>query len=376
MSEIPLRLGLQQRVFPAYRAAFFEALSAACRGGLSLCAGQPRPEEAIEPAGELRNGQYFHARNLHFFSGRAYLCWQAGLLAWLRTWQPQVLIVEANPRYLNTPLAVRWMHARRRPVIGWGLGAPGIRRGALAESRRRFLLSFDALIAYSARGASEYAAAGFDPRRIFVAPNAAAPRPRAPAPERSCEKPAGEATVLFVGRLQARKRVDLLIRACARLPRDRQPRLLIIGDGPERGALETLAAEEYPQALFVGTRHGDELTPFFTQADLFVLPGTGGLAVQQAMAHALPVIVAEADGTQQDLVRAENGWVVPPGDLDALAARIEEALGDLPRLRRMGAASYRVVAEEINVENMVAVFARAVEAAASLYPDAAVPRNG
>ncbi len=374
MSEIPLRLGLQQRVFPAYRAPFFEALAAACRGGLSLCAGQPRPGEAIEPAGGLRSGQFFPARNLHLFDGGAYLCWQSGLLGWLKSWQPEALIMEANPRYLNTPLAVRWMHARRRPVIGWGLGAPGIRRGLLAASRRRFLLSFDALIAYSARGAGEYAAAGFDPRRIFVAPNAAVPRPTAPLPERPID--ASQVTVLFVGRLQARKRVDLLIRACARLPREYQPQLLVVGDGPERGALETLAAKEYPQTAFAGARHGEELEPFFAQADLFVLPGTGGLAVQQAMAHALPVIVAEADGTQQDLVREENGWVVPPDDLEALETRLREALADLPRLRRMGAASFRVVSDEVNVENMVAVFAQAVESAASLYPGAAVPRGG
>ncbi len=375
MSEIQVRLGLQQRVFPAYRAPFFEALAAACRGGMSLCAGQPRPQEAIAPAGELLNGRLYQARNLHLFRGSAYLCWQAGLLAWLKEWGPQALIMEANPRYLNTPLAVRWMHARRRPVIGWGLGAPAARSALLASSRRRFLATFDALIAYSARGAREYAAAGFDPQRIFVAPNAAAPRPVVPPPERPLDKPSQSLTVLYVGRLQTRKRVDLLIRACARLPQSQQPELWVVGDGPERSALESLAREEYPRARFVGARHAEELTPYFEQADLFALPGTGGLAVQQAMAQALPVIVAEADGTQQDLVRADNGWIVPPGDLAALTACLADALADLSRLRRMGAASYRLVDEEINIEQMVAVFARAVESALRLYSDAAAARG-
>ena len=44
-------------------------------------------------------------------------------------------------------------------------------------------------------------------------------------------------------------------------------------------------------------------TAHFAGADLFVLPGTGGLAVQEAMSYALPVIVAKGDGTQEDLVR-------------------------------------------------------------------------
>ncbi len=376
MSDIQVRLGLQQRVFPAYRAPFFEALAAACHGGMSLCAGQPRPAEAITPAGELRNGRLYHARNLHLFKGSAYFCWQAGLLAWLKEWQPQALIMEANPRYLNTPLALRWMHARRRPVIGWGLGVPAARNTLLGGSRRRFLAAFDALIAYSARGAREYAAAGFDSRRIFVAPNAAAPRPAAPPPGRPLDKPSQSLTVLYVGRLQSRKRVDLLIRACARLPHPLQPELWVVGDGPERSTLESMAKTEYPRARFLGARHGEELKPFFEQADLFALPGTGGLAVQQAMSFALPAIVAEADGTQQDLVRADNGWIVPPGDLAALTACLADALGDLSRLRRMGAASYRLVDEEINIEEMVAVFSRAVETALSLYSNAAATLGG
>jgi len=368
MSEVPVRLGIQQRVLPLYRVPFFEALAAACPGGMSLCAGLPRPTEAIEAAESLNQAQLFRARNIHLFSGQAYLCWQAGLLAWLKDWQPQVLIMEANLRYLSTPRAVKWMHARQQPVIGWGLGAPSTRSGLFACSRRRFLRCFDALIAYSVQGAREYAAAGFDPQRIFIAPNAVAPRPTAPPPDRCTEKSARNLTVLSVGRLQARKRIDLLIHACARLPQELQPELLIVGEGPERSSLELLAASKYPRTQFLGARHADELNPLFEQADLFVLPGTGGLAVQQAMAHALPVIVAEADGTQQDLVRADNGWVVPPGDLEALTARLADALGDLSRLRRMGAASYRVVAEEINIERMVAVFSKAIAAAMRQYP--------
>ena len=73
------------------------------------------------------------------------------------------------------------------------------------------------------------------------------------------------------------------------------------------------------------------------------MPGLGGLAVQQAMAHALPVVVAEADGTQADLVRPDTGWMVPSGDVPVLRNTLIEALSDVARLRQMGAASYRIV---------------------------------
>ncbi len=359
-----IKLGLQQRVLPSYRAPFFDALAAACSGGLGLFAGQPRAEESIESGSAPKIARLFPAQNRHILSGPLYLCWQGGFQAFLEEWQPQALVVEANPRYLATPGAVRWMHARQRPVIGWGLGS-GKAGGSLGDLRtwlrRSFLLSFDALVAYSKQGAAAYAALGFPKKRIFVAPNAVAPRPSQPMPERPW--PGAEpATVLFVGRLQERKRIDLLLQACANLPEGRRPRLWIVGDGPARPEMQALAGRLYPQAEFWGACYGVELEQKFQQADLFVLPGTGGLAVQQAMAAALPVIVAEADGTQADLVRPANGWLVPPGSLEALQKALAQALGDLPRLRRMGAESFRIVAEEANLETMVAGFVKAVEA--------------
>ena len=166
-----------------------------------------------------------------------------------------------------------------------------------------------------------------------------------------------------MGRLQARKRIDSLLRACAVLSEVEgpdAPRLVIVGDGPERGNLEQVAQQIYPSAQFIGAKHGDELKPYFAEADLFVLPGTGGLAVQEAMSHGLPVIVAKGDGTQDDLVRPENGWQIPPGDEDALISTLREALSDISRLRKMGVESYRIVSQEINLEKMVEAFVGAL----------------
>jgi glycosyltransferase involved in cell wall biosynthesis len=161
-----------------------------------------------------------------------------------------------------------------------------------------------------------------------------------------------------VGRLQVRKRIDSLLHACAQL--GSTPRLVIVGDGPEREILEVLAREVYPQAEFTGAKHGAALTPYFSEADLFVLPGTGGLAVQEAMSYGLPIIVAQGDGTQDDLVRKENGWQIPPDDFGALVSAMKEALSDLARLRNKGKESYRIVKKEINIEKMVEVFVTAV----------------
>ena len=351
MNQYPGKLAVQQRVLPSYRVPFFDLLAESCAGGMSLFAGLPRPEEMIASADKLRVASYQPAQNIHFFHNSFYLCYQRGFINWLENWNPDSLIVEANPRYLSTPFALRWMRARGKKIIGWGLGAP--RKGAFWFS---FINQFDALISYSRRGADEYAALGFPRAKIFVAHNSVSPKPALKV-ERSTLNV--QPAILFVGRLQTRKRIDSLLRACAEM--ESKPRLMIVGDGLERARLESLAQEVYPSAEFIGAKHGEELQPYFAQADLFVLPGTGGLAVQEAMSYGLPVIVAKGDGTQDDLVRAGNGWQIEPENYDALAAAMKNALSDAARLRKMGEESYRIVCEEINIQKMAESFVSALQ---------------
>lgn len=366
----PGKLAIQQRVLPAYRGPFFETLAEVCQGGLSVFAGKPLPIEGISTLDKLSVPHYFEANNRHFQSPGSvlYFCWQGSIKRWIEEWNPDALIVEANPRYISTRGAIQWMHARGRPVLGWGLGAPQPietsfinRQLSLVQRyfRKQFVKVLDGLIAYSHRGASEYHAQGFLRERVFVAPNAVLPRPSFPPikrPKRFEERP----KIIFVGRIQARKRIDNLIRACAELPAELQPQLWIVGEGSARDEFQKVAEAVYPRTEFLGSKYGADLQPLFAAADLFVLPGTGGLAVQEAMASCLPVIVAQGDGTQEDLVRSENGWVVPPDDISALKSALLEALGDVNRLRRMGLESYRIVRDEVNLESMVEAFLNAV----------------
>lgn len=377
MSEISVsfsgKVALQQRVLPAYRTPFLDSLATACEGGLGVFAGKPRPEEGISTTDELQVAQFFPAANWHIgqVSSTFYLCWQRGILNWLVNWDPDILIVEANPRYMSTRRAVNWMHVRERPVLGWGLGVPQVGsplRKARVPGRQRFFDMFDGVIAYSQRGAEEYRVQGISEERVFVATNAVVSSPEGPAPSRP-DIFDGQPKLLFVGRLQERKRIDMLLRVCATLPVNIQPQLWIVGDGPAKDGLQSLARDVYPETKFPGSLYGSELEAYFNKADLFVLPGTGGLAVQQAMAYALPVIVAEGDGTQNDLVRAGNGWRVSPGDQNELRETMIEALSDIPRLRRMGLNSYYIVRDEVNIHVMVKVFLQAMNKLMKLMTD-------
>lgn len=357
-----LRIGIVQRVLPAYRVALFDLLADAFDGDVSVFAGEGRKHEMINTR-LPKKAEYQPAQNIHLLNGPFYICWQKGLVKWLDNWKPDMLIMEANPRYLHSPTAVRWMWAKGGKVIGWGLGSPALDRdlfGLRALLRRRFVSQFDAMITYSRKGAHEYEMLGVDRARIFVAPNAVAPKPTRLLLKRPKKFRGGKPVVVFVGRLQERKRVDTLIRACAALPGGSQPLLWIIGDGPGRDDLEKLASDVYPLAEFFGAQHGEELAKRLQLADIFVLPGTGGLAVQEAMSFGLPVIVGKADGTQSDLVRSENGWLLTQNSVDELISTIAEALENVNELRKKGEESYRIVNEEINLEGMVKVFTEAI----------------
>lgn len=350
MTQFKGKLALQQRVLPSYRVPFFDLLAGHCANSMTLFTGQARSEEMIA-SGITQIAKHFEAKNIHLFSGKFYLCYQQGFINWLEESNPDALIVEANPRYLSTPSAVRWMHKRERKVIGWGLGAP--KQNGFWKN---FVSQFDTMIAYSQRGADEYASLGFPREKIFVAHNSVSSKPN----EKMDDRPLtiDHATILFVGRLQARKRIDSLIRACAEM--QAKPNLMIVGDGPEKENLQTLAKEIYPSTEFVGAKHGLELKPYFEKADLFVMPGTGGLAVQESMSYGLPVIVAKGDGTQDDLVREKNGWQIEPENYEVLVSTLKEALSDVKRLREMGKESFRIVSEEINIQKMVEVFVKAL----------------
>jgi glycosyltransferase involved in cell wall biosynthesis len=362
MANFRGRLGIVQRVLPRYRAPFFDLLAERCSAGLSVFAGQPRPNEGIASVSELQTAEYYPAHNRHILSGPLYACIQDGLIEWLEKTNPDSLIMEANPRYLSTPAAIEWMHARGRPVLGWGLGAPparGLLRHQRDFQRQKFLAQFDGLIAYSQRGAEEYREAGMLTESVFVAPNAVVAAPEGDPPKRRGHLFEGRGKIIYVGRLQKRKRLNDLFEALSLVP-DPLPDLVVVGDGPFRVQAREYAGFVYPQTIFTGALFGEALSAQLLEADLFVLPGTGGLAVQQAMAHGLPVVVAEGDGTQDDLVTPENGWLVPPGDIHALATAIEEAFRNAARLRQMGRESYRLVQEQFNLDAMADAFVAAL----------------
>jgi len=151
--------------------------------------------------------------------------------------------------------------------------------------------------------------------------------------------------VAYLGRLAPQKDVGTLLQAFARLPAGTQ--LLVVGDGPDRPALQRRAQRLGGRLRFTGFVPHAQVPAVLAHVDVLVLPSLYedlSSALIEAMAAGLPVVATRVGGTA-DLVRhGVNGLLVAPRDPAALAAAISQILADPAAAARMSAAARRTAA--------------------------------
>ncbi len=154
--------------------------------------------------------------------------------------------------------------------------------------------------------------------------------------------------ILFASKLQSRKRCKDLIDAYKALIQreatDREPYLLIVGDGEERASLERQAEESNLTGVrFCGFRNQSELPRFFDIASVFVLPSQQepwGLIVNEVMNAGRAVIVSDEVGCRPDLITdGVEGCVFPAGDVEALTVALQRVLAAKETAAQMGQRS-------------------------------------
>lgn len=230
---------------------------------------------------------------------------------------------------------------------------PVVRRLFLAAVRRA-----DAVIALCRQSAREIADAGIPAGRIVNIPNGVDTglfRPAAAA-----ERAAGR--LLFIGRLDAMKGIDVLLEAVALLIAQRQGVTCdIVGNGPLKDDLEKKAA-----ALGIGHAvhfAGERLQvgPFFDRAGCFILPSRSeGMpnVILEAMASGLPVIATAVGGIPDIIHHGRNGLLIGPDDAGALAGAVSQLLADPGLGGRLGRQAREDARERYAIDRIADAYLR------------------
>lgn len=167
-------------------------------------------------------------------------------------------------------------------------------------------------------------------------------------------------TIGYVGRLDAEKRLDELVRALALLLPHRPAQLVLAGTGTQLGKLGQLADDlgVSSDVHFLGFVPDDQLLDVYCAADVFCMPGVAELqsiATLEAMASGLPVVLADAVALPHLVSPGQNGYLFQPGDVAGLAHALGLVLAAESSGDGLGSASRRL-AEQHAVERTVARF--------------------
>lgn len=272
-----------------------------------------------------------------------------------------------QPQLISTAL---WAANFMGRIVGWLLGIPTVASlHAVAEHEGKVRTTIDRLMPITATktvavsrsiAASLVAARARGAERIMVISNgidiaqfqAAATR----APSIPFERSEHDIIIGAVGRLVPVKNFDLLIRVFARLADEfTDLKLLIIGTGPEEERLRALIAQQRCAAR-ITLISGQLAAPYYQYFDMFVQPSAYeglSLALLEALASRLPVIVTGSDGQHEVVIPRVHGLVIAPNDTDVLEQALREYVGDPTAARELGEAGYQEVMRSYTFTRMI-----------------------
>ena len=350
-ASAPKVVAIIQRKIPHYRVKFFAEVQAhARRAGfeVTVYSGEP-PDQRVR--GDFR----CRVLRAFFFRGRQDgPCWLSGLAAQVKG--ADIIVAPQELQCMNVPYLWANRAGLCRQWIWWGHGynfQSSLRFGWLCgikEAAKRFMTRrSDGLITYTAAGAEYWLRQGMPPARVVPYSNTLDVEGLREVgagfdhEELSAVKARlgieGKRVLLFSGRLLPEKEGAFLLRAFSILQRKRPDvALLLLGDGPEREALERLRDTlQLAHVHFLGecvepARSG----AYFRLADVLVIPGLVGLAIVHGFAFGLPLITTGHDchGPEIEYLSPDNGLVTPRAE-EAYARGIEAVLTSPVRLLAM-----------------------------------------
>ncbi len=168
----------------------------------------------------------------------------------------------------------------------------------------------------------------------------------------------GKVNVLWVGRIEPRNGLDLMLAAFAEARRTVEARLLVVGDGPLLARYRARVPAEIAEDVFFAGQLGDERPDWYASAHVYCAPtriASFGVTLLEAMSAGVPILASDIDGFREVVHHGVEGELVPPDDAGAWVRALVRVAGDRTLAAAYGAAGRRtalrydwpVVAKEV-----------------------------
>jgi glycosyltransferase involved in cell wall biosynthesis len=156
--------------------------------------------------------------------------------------------------------------------------------------------------------------------------------------------------ILYVGRIDSRKRTLDIVEAYNKLEDKKEIYLVYVGNGPEEKEISKFAKKNnLKNVKLYGAINRNELYKFYSIADMFVIPSDydpSPKVMNEAMNFSLPIITSYNVGTSQDLIKEGiNGFILEVGDVKVLSEKMEKILKDNSLRKSMGKESLKIVSK-------------------------------
>ena len=378
---------------PHYRVALYRRLSRNPGIHFTVCSGQDASVYgggSVALADELQSGDGIRRRIIRSrrLRGPFLRDWE---------WQPEALGIVWRERpdaviTFGTKSVSNWLlrvvsKMRGVRLLDWGQGVKGPQGGLKWLMRKIYLDVADAVLLYGTWARDYFVSRGVDPNRIFVVRNSLdhedQVRLRATVTpddivqtrrEFNADDPDAR-LIIHAGRLESRKRLDLLIealsgpRAQASGPDPHKVIAILVGDGPEESRLKELARAKgvSNRTHFLGAVYDEaRLARLFCAADLCVAPGAVGLLAMHSLVYGTPILTCENTEFEhgpevETIVEGHSGSYFRFGDARDLSAKMEAMLFPEPCKPHMSAACRAVIDEFYTPEHQQRVLLEAIK---------------
>jgi glycosyltransferase involved in cell wall biosynthesis len=354
-----MRVAVLQRVLPEYRKSLFVHLASRGDIQMRIFIGEDLPNSKVKSTLNFDSLDVMLLPTRFFKLFRRILLHHKGLIRALQEFKPNVILCEGESNILSylKALLYRLMNPKVA-LVHWSLG------GMPGEShtnkfthflKKSLLSSFDMFLVYSSYGRGRLIQLGCPIDKVKVAFNVSDTERHLELYSKlnlSKEQVRAQLgllnnfTIIYVGSIDEEKRLTELILSAAKL-KNSKIRLILVGSGPLKRALQQFANElELNNVHFIGKLSWSDLTRYYRASDVFVLPGRGGMVISESMAHGIPVVVYQADGTEDDLIRDRStGICLRNGTADEISSTVLWLKNNPDISKKMGKAAQTLIKE-------------------------------